>query len=177
MAKYITQKIKAKYVQVLNDLRNDIGRNVTVVSAPTTRTCPNCKKLSDGTSGNVYDPEIPYPTAELVAAGIDPTGPIDFVSLGIRKCVICQGKGTIILAANNDEIKCLINPLSAQDPIRSQLGKNFTYLYELGTTIEHRALFMNAKTLIIDGNACEVLSITPTGIGDLSQILILAGKV
>ena len=138
--------------------------------------CPNCGyDQINNRSNNRYEPDDPYPLAQLINAGVTPTGPVDFTAQGIRTCPVCRGKGKVTLATNNTKVLCLINALTPQEADKTPLGKNFQYSFELQTVISYRATFMNAKKVLVDGVACEVVSVIPTGIGDLTQINVYVG--
>lgn len=121
------------------------------------------KKISNGR----YDPDDPYPS------GI--SGPIDFVTAGLRHCPVCGGKGKLVTVANRRNILCLISALSPQEAEATPLGKNYRRNYELSASIDAEQYFKVADTVIIDGQACKVVAIIPAGIGDLTQVSIYAG--
>lgn len=168
MSNFIDASIKAIYNDTINKLNQDIGRNVVVIGPPTTISCPNCgwdpvKQISN----NKYEPDNPYPSGVA--------GPTDFVTAGIRYCPVCSGKGKIITASNRRNVRCLISALTVEDAEKTPLGKNYKRNYELNTGIDAENYFLQAKSVIIDGHACEVVSVIPTGIGDLTQVTIYAG--
>jgi hypothetical protein len=176
MAKFVTPQIKQLFTDIMADLRSDIGRDVTIIAAPTEIECPNCgydpvRKCSN----NRYEPTDPYPLAALVNAGISPTGPVDFSAAGQRTCPVCQGKGRLPLPGNRSKVVCLINELTPQDAELTPLGKRFKVNYELQTAIAYKDSFANAQRVIVDGTVCEVVRVVPQGIGDLSQVSIYAG--
>lgn len=175
---FVTPEIKQLYVNIIDQLRTDIGRNVDVISPPSTIDCPNCGwDPINKSSNNKYEPDDPYPTATLVGNGNNPVGPVNFPALGQRKCPVCGGRGVIDLTGNTSQVVCLINPLSPVDAEKTPLGKNYKINYELQTTITYKEAFMEAKKVVVDGSVCDVVSVIPAGIGDITQINVYAGAV
>lgn len=175
MANFVNPNVIAVFNDTIDKLRSDIGRNVIVIGKPVERNCPNCylggydsvNKLSM----NKYNPESPYPSS------IEPTGPINFPALGMRKCPVCGGKGKIVLEESRESVLCLVSPLSKEDAEKTQLGKNYNINYELSARESYKEIFMNAKKVLIDSTICEVVSVIPVGIGTLTQLTIYAGGV
>lgn len=170
MANYIGNDIITIFNTTIGNLRQDIGRIVTVIGKPIERDCPNCKyDPVNKSSTGIYDPESPYPSS------LEPLGPINFQAQGMRKCPICAGKGRILISANKNEVLCLISPLTKEDAERTQLGKNYKINYELSCTFDNKSVFETSDKVVIDGTVCEIVAIIPVGIGTLSQLTIYAG--
>lgn len=168
MANFVGADVKQIFNNTIDKLRQDIGRPVVVISTATTIDCPNCgwddfKKRSNGR----YEPDSPYP------AGI--TGPVDFVSQNKLHCPVCGGKGRIETAENRSNVICLISVLAKEDAEVTPLGKNYSRNYELSATIDNQASFEKAEYVIVDGQVCKVVGVTPGGIGDLTQVTVYAG--
>lgn len=170
MANFVTPDIISIYETTIGKLRDDIGRQVTVINAPIEVDCPQCGwDPINKCSNNKYSPTSPYPTS------LDPVGPFNFEAAGIRQCTLCRGKGKIKTAEQRTSVLCLISSLTVDEADKTPLGKNYKINYELTPSIDTLSLFKTSQKVIIDGTVCEIVSIVPVGIGNLSQLAIHAG--
>lgn len=174
MSNFINNDVIDIFARTIGGLREDIGRNVTIVGKPIESDCPNCGRLgAKKTSNGKYEPTTPYPSGPIGPNAI--VGPVNFVAAGSIICPVCNGAG-IINTENNYSVLCLISPLNKKDAEMTPLGKDYRIAYELIASYDNIELFRLADRVIIDGSICHVVAVIPTGIGVLSQVSVYAGS-
>lgn len=155
---YVDDNLVNLFQTTMNQLRSDLGRNITIYLAPTASGCPNCGIGPGGTSNGIYDASNPYGAGRYNRPF--PTGGI---------CPVCRGTHEI-LTTNTAIHKALIGR-APKDIDFDKLGIEPTNVYVTKTGLDSWHNIIHAKKAVIDGEHCVRLrDPIKTGLRDLFSV-------
>lgn len=152
------------YRNTVKQIREDLGREVTLYLPGNKRKCANCllDVVSQKSSG-IYRPDSPYPTAEM-------PGPTPFTH---GQCPVCKGAGFYATRLTEKKIKCHVRWLVPDDRKNVSSGVLLDADCRLQADVKFLKDFKRPPIKVkVDEFDMEVMKIYPRGLKGLAQLLV-----
>ncbi len=168
MGKLVKDAQIKQFSGFLKDIREDLGRNVTLHIPGAKKKCQNClfdpvNKRSTG----IYSPSDPFfPVINHVGKLISTS--IPFIG-GI--CPVCNGTGQTTQETTK-VVKCLIKYLKARQREFMIYGVETENDFRLKADIKFENDFKNARIIEVDGVPTELTLLNRGGLRDLVQVIV-----
>ena len=164
--KYISNKIVETFSEAINQLRTDIGRQITIYFDPLSSGCPNSLlNPVTRTDSNTYNTDNPFSSGNL---NIPPFGSGQY-NLSFPQgslCPVCNGQG-FLFAPSSISYQANISWLGADEKSRLQ-GEELTADIEVKIEISGFQDLDRAKSFSVDGIKCvRVKAPKKSGLRDL----------